>query len=513
MILALLINCLAFLSILVLYHFYKLIENISPSSSSSSSPASASLSYSIADPDASSSSKKSLSSASVDHDDACGDYQTSLSRQTSTMSRSESLYSRVSGTTATASANDALDSLIIQAAVTATATSSPSRRVCDALGQLYMDLYRVYLTPICRYAGLNDPPLYMRPARLAAIRNSNINKQQQQSGATSATLSRSISSNYARTCDELFGELTALDAFRVDAGVRARMRIDETHVINVIVAVDFTASNEWRGRRHAFPAAPSMHRTMGERVHNPYQKVIASLSFGVNKLLEGVDRNCHACSTQSVLGCYGLAFGDASTKAAHCFSFLAANKYTNSGAATCEIGLDAECVYSVEELLARYNEVVKRIELSGPTSFAPIVHKCMQLVEANSGNSGNNRSSSSSSSSSSNSKMMLHLLFIVTDGQLVAGSDEELRTLNALRAAHSGGYPLAVCVVGVGDGPWPSVLRIERTLRALGQADYFHFVDYHEVTRGTKTPDLAFAAHAFAKLPAQCRHMKKANML
>ncbi len=35
--------------------------------------------------------------------------------------------------------------------------------------------------------------------------------------------------------------------------------------------------------------------------------------------------------------------------------------------------------YGFEEVLSRYNEIVKRITLSGPTSFAPIITRAMQV--------------------------------------------------------------------------------------------------------------------------------------
>lgn len=52
---------------------------------------------------------------------------------------------------------------------------------------------------------------------------------------------------------------------------------------NLIIGIDFTASNEWKGRKTF--NSQSLHKTLGNKVYNPYQKVLSALGFAVNKLI------------------------------------------------------------------------------------------------------------------------------------------------------------------------------------------------------------------------------------
>jgi hypothetical protein len=38
--------------------------------------------------------------------------------------------------------------------------------------------------------------------------------------------------------------------------------------------------------------------------------------------------------------------------------------------------------FGVSEVLSRYNEILPRVELSGPTSFAPLIRKSVEIVRA-----------------------------------------------------------------------------------------------------------------------------------
>jgi hypothetical protein len=62
---------------------------------------------------------------------------------------------------------------------------------------------------------------------------------------------------------------------------------------NVIVGIDFTASNEWKGRKTF--NSQSLHKTLGNKIYNPYQKVLSVLGFVLNKLL--ANSNASSAST------------------------------------------------------------------------------------------------------------------------------------------------------------------------------------------------------------------------
>ena len=84
-------------------------------------------------------------------------------------------------------------------------------------------------------------------------------------------------------------------------------------------------------------------------------------------------------------------------------------------------------------MLSEYRKALQRgIVLSGPTSFAPVIRKAVDLVKA----SGNE----------------LHVLLIIADGQVSEALDCKRETINAIvEASH---VPLSIVVVGVGDGPF-----------------------------------------------------------
>lgn len=45
---------------------------------------------------------------------------------------------------------------------------------------------------------------------------------------------------------------------------------------DVVIGIDFTSSNEWKGRKMF--NSQSLHKIVGTRVFNPYQKVISTLA-------------------------------------------------------------------------------------------------------------------------------------------------------------------------------------------------------------------------------------------
>lgn len=81
-----------------------------------------------------------------------------------------------------------------------------------------------------------------------------------------------------------------------------------------------------------------------------------------------------------------------------------------------------------KDVLESYNDMVKRVKLSGPTSFAPIIRRAMKHVL--------------------DSGHIYHILVIIADGQM----EDEDTTVSAIVEASR--LPLSIILVGVGDGPW-----------------------------------------------------------
>ncbi|KAH6559584.1 hypothetical protein KP509_1Z003800 [Ceratopteris richardii] len=135
---------------------------------------------------------------------------------------------------------------------------------------------------------------------------------------------------------------------------------------SLIIGIDFTKSNEWTGK-HSFDGM-SLHETRTQ-MPNPYQHVISV----VGGTLLGYDDD-------RKIPCFG--FGDASTHDRKVFSFYH----------------DGRPCDGIEGVLERYKELLPRVRLSGPTSFAPLIHAAVDIVKKSEG--------------------QYHILLIIADGQV-----------------------------------------------------------------------------------------------
>ncbi|KAL3751816.1 hypothetical protein ACJRO7_012622 [Eucalyptus globulus] len=227
---------------------------------------------------------------------------------------------------------------------------------------------------------------------------------------------------------------------------------------NLIVGIDFTKSNEWTGAR-------SFHRQSLHDIdhgQNPYEQAISI----IGKTLSTFDED-------NLIPCFG--FGDASTHDQDVFSFYQDNRFCNG----------------FEEVLMRYKEVVPRLRLAGPTSFAPVIEMAMTIVEQSGG--------------------QYHVLLIIADGQVTRSVDtqngqlspQEQRTVDAIVRASE--YPLSIVLVGVGDGPWDLMKEFDDNIPARA-FDNFQFVNFTEIM--SKNVDASrkqaeFALDALMEVPSQ----------
>ncbi|KAH9625355.1 hypothetical protein KSS87_015184 [Heliosperma pusillum] len=213
---------------------------------------------------------------------------------------------------------------------------------------------------------------------------------------------------------------------------------------NLIVGIDFTKSNEWTGAKSF--NKKSLHH-IGDK-SNPYEEAISIIGKTLSKFDE-----------DNLIPCYG--FGDASTHDQDVFSFCDDDRYCQG----------------FEEVLSRYREIAPHIQLSGPTSFAPIIEMAMTIVEQSGG--------------------QYHVLLIIADGQ------KAVNTICLLEKFS--GYPLSIVLVGVGDGPWDMMKEFDDNVPSSA-FDNFQFVNFTEIM--SKRGDISkkqteFALSALMEIPSQ----------
>ena len=103
------------------------------------------------------------------------------------------------------------------------------------------------------------------------------------------------------------------------------------------------------------------------------------------------------------------------------------------------------------------------------------------------------------------------ILFIIADGK--ASEENELETIKAIEMASN--YSLSIVMIGVGDGPWDTVLKYESKLLDR-KFDNFQFVNFHRLMRSNNakwtintTNELKFMFKVFMKIPEQYRIVKQ----
>ncbi|KXZ45622.1 hypothetical protein GPECTOR_52g24 [Gonium pectorale] len=263
------------------------------------------------------------------------------------------------------------------------------------------------------------------------------------------------------------------DRFTTVDQVQEALRKGGLESSNLIVAVDFTKSNEWTGKRSF--GGKSLH-AIGD-VPSPYEEAI-----GV------IGRTLAAFDDDGLIPCYG--FGDATTGDRGVFSFLAN---------------DTPC-QGLDQVLWRYRELCPYVRMAGPTSFAPAIRQAARIVER----SGN----------------QYHILLLVADGQVSRSSDlpshqhssQEQDTIDAIvEASH---LPLSIVMVGVGDGPWDLMKDFDDALPQR-EFDNFQFVNFTDVVSQTpgsgdaarQRREALFALRALMEVPEQYQAIQRLGLL
>ncbi|KAH7819493.1 putative E3 ubiquitin-protein ligase RGLG2 [Monocercomonoides exilis] len=220
---------------------------------------------------------------------------------------------------------------------------------------------------------------------------------------------------------------------------------------NLIFGIDYTKSNLYTGER-TFNGR-NLHDAS---VENPYMQVIRL----IGETLEPFDDD-------HIIPSFG--FGDIYTSDKSVFPFFP----------------DREPV-GFMEVLDRYRGITPGINLSGPTNFAPLIHKAIEIVKK---------------------ERSYHILIIVTDGEVTA----EKATSEAIVEASN--YPLSIICIGVGDGPWDLMKKFDDKLPTR-KFDNFQFVEFHAIQRKySENFAPMFAMHCLMEIPEQYKYIKKLGYL
>lgn len=143
----------------------------------------------------------------------------------------------------------------------------------------------------------------------------------------------------------------------------------------------------------------------------------------------------------------------------------------------------------VEEVLEGYKKAVKKVQLSGPTSFAPLIREACRRVDQ---------------------EGTYCILIIVADGNV----SDQCKDDTARAIVEATKYPLSIVMIGVGDGPWDTMEEYDDSLpdRAF---DNFQFVEFNKISEFTGSEEVQqaqFALHALMEIPDQYQEIKRLKL-
>lgn len=244
------------------------------------------------------------------------------------------------------------------------------------------------------------------------------------------------------------------DQYETLEQVQAALRKAGLESSQLVVGIDATRSNTWTGAK-TFGGRCLHEIRPGEL--NPYEEAISIIG-----------RTLAAFDDDGMIPAF--YFGDAATTD---------RRAEQLGAGACN-GFD--------EVLQRYRATIPRLTLSGPTSFAPIIDKAIELVKRT---------------------REYTILLIIADGQVDGRCKDETEAAIVRASAH----PLSILIVGVGDGPFDLMETWDDELPAR-RFDNVQFVNAGRITGvNVRNRDAAFAIAALQEIPDQYAAVRRLRLL
>ncbi|URE19188.1 BAG domain [Musa troglodytarum] len=307
-------------------------------------------------------------------------------------------------------------------------------------------------------------------ARLLGCRPTFRDEEEQPATKDEASKRSRQKQKYACIPDNYTSIEQVTDALR-DAGLESS---------NLILGIDFTRSNEWTGKRSFHDL--SLHNISNHRL-NPYQQAIAI----IGKVLASFDED-------NLIPCFGfgdcMASSSSSSAAVAWFGrvvslllLLLLLPATTRDQGVFSFRSDHSPCHGFEEVLRCYREIVPHLQLSGPTSFAPIVETAVYIAESSGG--------------------QYHVLVIIADGQVSRDPNKEPETIESIVMASA--HPSSIVLVGVGDGPWDDMKKFDDRIPAR-DFDNFQFVNFTDImgrNASAAETEAAFALAALMEIPIQ----------
>lgn len=147
-----------------------------------------------------------------------------------------------------------------------------------------------------------------------------------------------------------------------------------------------------------------------------------------------------------------------------------------------------------EDVLARYKNEARTVELSGPTNFAPIILKTIEIVKAT---------------------REYTILLLICDGQV----DEQCKRATEAAIVEATDHPISIIICGVGDGPWGEMERYDDSESFTDETrkrkfDNLQFVPFSDIQAlHSDHRDTRFAVEALQEIPAQFSAIQRLGLL
>lgn len=274
------------------------------------------------------------------------------------------------------------------------------------------------------------------------------------------------------------------DNFATFAELSLALKASKLEACNLIVGIDFTASNKENGARtfggrnlHAFP--PPSYAVANDKVSHYLPAVAEGLDLydpDVNPYCKAITFVGEALAPLDEDGWIpSFYFGDLTTKGTAVASFTPH---------------DPRGCHGFPDLLRCYQDTIPHVVLSGPTTFEPLIEQALRIVTE---------------------KKDFHILLILGDGALTNPARDAAAIV---RASH---YPLSIIMVGVGDGPWDEMKHFDDELRGR-KFDNFQLVIFDDLirsdqVRNSPNPAVEFALHCLMEVPEQYQIIKRLGLL